>query len=145
MRASVAMILADESVNDRSVNQESLGGLGRRIAGDRDLGHGSATRELIYVEDAAEAIMPAWEPDDGVEPFNLDPGQEISIRDLIGLIGGRRASRAVSSGTPPSSTDSRAGCWTPRARPRRSASSPRRRSRRGSGARSSGIADQALR
>jgi hypothetical protein len=40
MRASVAMILADESVNDRSVNQESLGGLGRRIAGDRDLGHG---------------------------------------------------------------------------------------------------------
>ncbi len=49
-------------------------------------GTGSATREFLYVEDAAEGIVLAAEHYDGAEPVNLGAGQEISIRDLVGLI-----------------------------------------------------------
>ena len=49
-------------------------------------GTGSATREFLYVEDAAEAIVLAAERYDGSEPVNLGTGTEISIRDLVGLI-----------------------------------------------------------
>jgi len=49
-------------------------------------GTGAATREFIYVEDAAEAIVLAAEGYDGSEPVNLGTGSEISIRDLVGLI-----------------------------------------------------------
>jgi GDP-L-fucose synthase len=49
-------------------------------------GTGRATREFIYVEDAAEAIVLATEGYDGSEPVNLGTGTEISIQDLIGLI-----------------------------------------------------------
>jgi GDP-L-fucose synthase len=49
-------------------------------------GTGSATREFLYVEDAAEAIVLAAERYDGSEPVNLGTGAEISIRDLVGLI-----------------------------------------------------------
>jgi len=49
-------------------------------------GTGSATREFIYVEDAAEAIVLASERYDGAEPVNVGAGQEISIKDLVGLI-----------------------------------------------------------
>ena len=49
-------------------------------------GSGSATREFIYVEDAAEAIVLASERYDGAEPVNVGAGQEISIKDLVGLI-----------------------------------------------------------
>ena len=49
-------------------------------------GTGSATREFLYVEDAAEGIVLAAERYDGAEPVNLGAGQEISIRDLVGLI-----------------------------------------------------------
>ena len=49
-------------------------------------GTGSATREFLYVEDAAEAIVLAAERYDGAEPVNVGAGQEISIRDLVGLI-----------------------------------------------------------
>src|SRR5580765_1861901 len=49
-------------------------------------GTGSATREFLYVEDAAEAIALAAERYDGAEPVNLGAGLEISIRDLVGLI-----------------------------------------------------------
>jgi GDP-L-fucose synthase len=49
-------------------------------------GTGSATREFLYVEDAAEAIVLAAERYDGDEPVNVGAGQEISIRDLVGLI-----------------------------------------------------------
>ena len=51
-------------------------------------GTGSATREFLYVEDAAEAIVLAAERYDGAEPVNLGAGQEISIRDLVDLIAG---------------------------------------------------------
>jgi GDP-L-fucose synthase len=49
-------------------------------------GTGSATREFLYVEDAAEAIVLAAERYDGAEPVNLGAGQEISIRDLVTTI-----------------------------------------------------------
>jgi GDP-L-fucose synthase len=50
------------------------------------VGTGSPTREFIYVEDAAEEIALASERYDGAEPVNVGAGQEISIKDLVGLI-----------------------------------------------------------
>jgi GDP-L-fucose synthase len=49
-------------------------------------GTGRATREFLYVEDAAEAIVLAAERYDGAEPVNVGAGQEISISDLVELI-----------------------------------------------------------
>ncbi len=49
-------------------------------------GTGSATREFLYVEDAAEGILLAAENYNGDEPVNLGSGFEISIRDLSELI-----------------------------------------------------------
>jgi GDP-L-fucose synthase len=46
-------------------------------------GTGSATREFLYVEDAAEAIVLAAEKYAKPEPVNLGSGEEISIRDLL--------------------------------------------------------------
>lgn len=49
-------------------------------------GTGKATREFLFVEDAAEAIALATEKYDGVEPVNIGAGFEISIADLAELI-----------------------------------------------------------
>ncbi len=49
-------------------------------------GTGWATREFLYVEDAAEGILLAAERYDGPEPVNLGSGLEISIRELVPLI-----------------------------------------------------------
>src|SRR5499427_9222462 len=49
-------------------------------------GTGNATREFLYVEDCAEAIVLAAENYDQPEPVNLGAGFEISIRDLAELI-----------------------------------------------------------
>ena len=49
-------------------------------------GTGNATREFLYVEDCAEAIVLATEEYDRPEPVNLGAGFEISIRDLAELI-----------------------------------------------------------
>ena len=49
-------------------------------------GTGVATREFLYVEDAAEGILLAAERYDEPEPVNLGAGFEISIRDLVHLI-----------------------------------------------------------
>jgi len=46
-------------------------------------GTGAATREFLYVEDAAEAIVLAAEKYNKAEPVNLGSGEEISIRDLV--------------------------------------------------------------
>jgi GDP-L-fucose synthase len=46
-------------------------------------GTGSATREFLYVEDAAEAIVQAIGKIDDPSPINLGSGFEISIRDLV--------------------------------------------------------------
>lgn len=60
-----------------------------KASGDPEVtvwGSGEATREFLYVEDAAEGIAKAAETYDGVEPVNLGSGREISIRDLALLI-----------------------------------------------------------
>jgi GDP-L-fucose synthase len=49
-------------------------------------GDGSATREFLYVEDCARAIVLAAERFDGPEPVNLGAGWEISIRELAETI-----------------------------------------------------------
>jgi len=49
-------------------------------------GTGAASREFLYVEDAAEGIVLATERYDGPEPVNLGVGREITIRDLVELI-----------------------------------------------------------
>ena len=49
-------------------------------------GTGIATREFIYVDDAAEAIVLATEKYDGAEPVNIGSGHEISIHALTLLI-----------------------------------------------------------
>jgi len=45
-------------------------------------GTGSATREFLYVEDAARGIVSALERLEGSDPVNLGAGFEISIKDL---------------------------------------------------------------
>jgi GDP-L-fucose synthase len=45
-------------------------------------GTGRATREFLYVDDCAEAIVLAAERYDGSEPVNIGAGFEISIKDL---------------------------------------------------------------
>jgi len=49
-------------------------------------GTGKATREFLYVEDAAEGIVLATEHYNGAEPVNLGAGSEISIGELVSLI-----------------------------------------------------------
>jgi GDP-L-fucose synthase len=46
-------------------------------------GDGSATREFLYVEDAADAILLASERYNSSDPVNLGSGEEISIKDLV--------------------------------------------------------------
>lgn len=49
-------------------------------------GTGTATREFLFVEDAARGIALTAERYDGGEPMNLGSGQEIPIRELALLI-----------------------------------------------------------
>jgi len=49
-------------------------------------GTGKATREFLYVEDAAEGILMAAEKYNQKEPINLGSGKEISIRQLAKTI-----------------------------------------------------------
>jgi GDP-L-fucose synthase len=49
-------------------------------------GTGKASREFLYVEDAAEGLILAAEKYNSPEPFNLGTGKEISIKDLVNLI-----------------------------------------------------------
>jgi GDP-L-fucose synthase len=49
-------------------------------------GTGKASREFLYVEDAAEAIIKATEKYNKSEPVNIGAGFEITIKDLAELI-----------------------------------------------------------
>jgi GDP-L-fucose synthase len=49
-------------------------------------GDGTPTREFLYVEDCAEAIVLATERYDGPEPVNIGAGFEIPIKALVELI-----------------------------------------------------------
>jgi len=49
-------------------------------------GDGSASREFLYVDDAADAIVLATERFDGAEPVNIGASHEITIKELVVLI-----------------------------------------------------------
>ncbi|PIS09352.1 GDP-fucose synthetase [Candidatus Beckwithbacteria bacterium CG10_big_fil_rev_8_21_14_0_10_34_10] len=49
-------------------------------------GTGKATREFLYVQDCAQAIVMAAEKYNQSEPVNIGAGFEISIKDLVKLI-----------------------------------------------------------
>ena len=49
-------------------------------------GTGIASREFLYVDDAARGLILATEHYDKQDPVNLGAGMEITIRDLVGLI-----------------------------------------------------------
>lgn len=49
-------------------------------------GTGNATREFLYAEDSAEAIVKAMELVDDPTPMNLGGGEEISIKSLVSLL-----------------------------------------------------------
>jgi GDP-L-fucose synthase len=49
-------------------------------------GTGKATREFLYVEDAAEGLILATERYNKQDPVNFGYGFEISIRELVELI-----------------------------------------------------------
>lgn len=49
-------------------------------------GTGQASREFLYVEDAANGIVTATEKYNGEEPVNLGAGREIYIKDLVHTI-----------------------------------------------------------
>ncbi len=60
-----------------------------RDAGQRPVeiwGTGTASREFLYVEDCAEALLLAAERYDGGEPVNIGTGDEIAIADLARTI-----------------------------------------------------------
>ena len=57
--------------------------------GDKSItcwGTGSASREFLYVDDAAEGIITAAEKMADPTPLNLGTGREITIKDLVELI-----------------------------------------------------------
>jgi GDP-L-fucose synthase len=51
-------------------------------------GTGEPSREFLYVDDAARAMILAAEHADFSEPFNVGTGVETKIRDLAGLVAG---------------------------------------------------------
>ena len=58
-------------------------------AGEKSIevwGDGSASREFLYVDDAAEAIVLAAERYEGSDPVNIGSGMEITIKDLVTLL-----------------------------------------------------------
>jgi GDP-L-fucose synthase len=49
-------------------------------------GSGNASREFLYVNDAAEGIVAATKRYNGPEPVNLGSGSEIAVRELVSVI-----------------------------------------------------------
>jgi GDP-L-fucose synthase len=49
-------------------------------------GTGSASREFLYVEDAARGIVLATEEYESPDPVNIGAGREVTIRDLVEMI-----------------------------------------------------------
>jgi GDP-L-fucose synthase len=49
-------------------------------------GTGAASREYLYVDDAARAVVVAAERHHGVEPINLGTGREVTIRETVETI-----------------------------------------------------------
>ncbi|MBK9180847.1 MAG: GDP-L-fucose synthase [Acidimicrobiales bacterium] len=51
-------------------------------------GTGAATREFLYVDDAAEGIVLAAEHHDDLDPVNLGANHEVSIKEIAELLAG---------------------------------------------------------
>jgi len=51
-------------------------------------GTGSASREFLYVDDAAEGIVRAAEHWEGAEPVNLGADRELLIKELVEIVAG---------------------------------------------------------
>ncbi|MCB1026795.1 MAG: GDP-L-fucose synthase [Microthrixaceae bacterium] len=49
-------------------------------------GTGAATREFLYVDDAADGIVAAAERYDGIEPVNLGSDHELPISELVPMV-----------------------------------------------------------
>src|SRR4030067_1463826 len=49
-------------------------------------GTGNASREFLYVEDAAEGIIAAAERYDKPGPVNLGSGKEVTIKQLVNMV-----------------------------------------------------------
>jgi GDP-L-fucose synthase len=49
-------------------------------------GTGNASREFLFVEDAAEAIVVATEKYDQTAPVNLGSGKEVTIKELVNIV-----------------------------------------------------------
>ena len=85
--------------------------------GDEEIpvwGTGNATREFLYVDDAAEGIVLATERYDGAEPVNLGSGREVPIRELaetivrlVGFEGSLRWDASKPDGQPRRRVDTR--------------------------------------
>jgi GDP-L-fucose synthase len=60
-----------------------------KAARDREVtlwGDGSPTREFLYVEDCAEALLLAAQRYDGPEPVNIGSGEEVAIAELASTV-----------------------------------------------------------
>src|SRR5687768_4861755 len=62
-------------------------------------GDGSPTREFLYVEDAAEAVLLATEHYNGPLPVNLGTGEETTIKNLAEMIAAEVGTPVVLFGT----------------------------------------------
>jgi nucleoside-diphosphate-sugar epimerase len=96
------IVSLDDSDGSLTGRNHSESNQGRRIIGathqpiypsthQQDLpvsvwGTGNASREFLYVDDAAEGIILAAERYDKSDPINLGAGFEIKIKDLVNLI-----------------------------------------------------------
>jgi len=64
--------------------------LDARLRGEDEVvvwGSGRASREFLYVDDAAEAVVLATERYDDPAPVNIGCGREVTVRELVRLIG----------------------------------------------------------
>jgi len=78
-----------DSIGGKELAQKRISVLNRQNIPDASItvwGTGKASREFIYVEDAAEGIILATEKYDKSDPVNIGAGFEITINDLVELI-----------------------------------------------------------
>jgi len=80
-RSHVIPALVRKFVEAREAKEPRVVVWGSGFCGGRPV-----SREFLYVEDAAEAIVLAAERYDGAEPVNVGSGQEVAINDLVEMI-----------------------------------------------------------
>ena len=78
-----------DSIGGKELAQKRISVLNQQNIPDASItvwGTGKASREFIYVEDAAEGIILATEKYDKPDPVNIGAGFEITIKNLLDLI-----------------------------------------------------------